>query len=256
MKSIMQKNIFLPRRVDFSHELLKNITWNTNKPDPDSFSWKLWTDSMDLARMALNSKYVQGVARGNLDPNSFGKYSVQDTAYCFNAKNDYQTIENRAIEKKRDVMAAFAKARYDSYTNYVDALLKQWHISDPNAISPGPAAQEYINLEHFVANSELPLLYGIISMIPCSQLWAWLGDELRGDIRPDNIYDFWIQENDSWHGSYRLDNFVNEQLKEHPMSKEDEELALKVYRGCMACEVNFFYSACGETLVSLPKFEN
>lgn len=256
MRSSMQKNIYLPRRVDFSQDPLKDIPWNTSKPATDSFSWKLWTDNMDIANSALNSTYVQGVANGDLDPNSFGKYSIQDVAYCHNAKKDYQTLENRAIAAQRTEMAAFAEARYVSYTNYVDTLLKQWHISDPTAISPGPAAAEYIALEHFIANSNWPLLFGIISMIPCSQLWAWLGDQLKADIKPGNIYDFWIQENDSWHGSYRLDNFVNAQLLLHPMSAADEVMAGRIYKACMTCELNFFNSACDGIIVAMPDLDN
>lgn len=254
---MLQKNAYLPRRVDFTHDILKNITWNESKPDPNSYSWKLWTDNLSIATLALNSKYVQGIAQGNLNPISFGQYSVQDAAYCFNAQNDYLTLEDRANKKQRVEMESFAKARYDSYVNYVESILKQWHISDATAILPGSAADNYIQLEHKIANSNHALILGIISMIPCSQLWAWLGDKLQKDIKPDNIYDFWIQDNtDSWGGAYRLDNFVNEQIKQYPMNPSEQELAGKIYQACMTCELNFFKSACDESQIEMPNLDN
>lgn len=238
-----------PRRFDFTHDAFTNVTLDDSKPPTDSFSWKLWVDNLDIANEALNSKYIQGIANGNLDPISFGQYSIQDCAYCYGAQDDYLLIEHNAKQNNREMLAAFAKARYDGYVKYTNQILKEWHISNPSSILPGEAAQDYIEFEHKIAQLSSTPTMGVIAMIPCDQLWTWLAIELLGNNTPNNIYDFWITGNNDWNGSYRLDNFINSENQTHPIN---QLLAQKVYRGSMICELNFFRSACGEQLMPLP----
>lgn len=240
-----------PRRIDFTHKAFEKIKLNESPPPADSISMKLWQACIEIAQQALSTNYIQGIANGNLDPNDYGHYSIQDCAYCYNAQGDYQAAEAMAKEAGYPELAAFDQARYDSYVQYTDQLLTDWHISDPNAISPGPAAQQYINFEHQIANT-WPAIYFVVAMIPCNQLWAWLATELYPDIKPNNIYNFWITENEDFSAAWRLDNFIDAFFKSTPLQYNWDD-ALRAYQGAMTGELNFFKSACGQALSPMPK---
>ena len=239
-----------PRRIDFAHEALKNVALDESKPPADSISWRIWLASQALAKQALETDYIQGIANGNLNPNNYGQYSVQDCAYFYHAKGNYQAIQARALKAGYKELAAFAQVRYDSYVGYTKQVLKEWHISDPNAVSLSEAAQRYIDFEGLLARDSLPI-YGVIAMMPCEQLWAWLATELQPDISPNNIYSFWIRENAGWSGAYRLDNFIDEWFAKHP-KVYDWGAALQVFQAGMTGELNFFRSAGGQTLSPMP----
>ncbi len=129
--------------------------------------------------------------------------------------------------------------------------MEAWHLADISAVKPSLAVQRYIDHEHYVAESLSPI-YGVVAMTPCDQLWAWLGTELAKDVRPGNLYDFWIEENNDWGGAYRLDNFIDGWFAAHP-EIYDWDLALFAYRGSMLGEVNGFRAGMGQPL--LPPIE-
>ena len=239
-----------PRRVNFEHPALAAYEFSTTKPAEDSLSWKLWLDCQDLAQEALASDYIQGLRSGHLDPRRFGQYTVQDAAYCYHAQADYERIEERALAAGFPELGAFAKARVESYQSYNQSFLKEWHISSGEAVVPSSAAKTYIDFEHHVA-CDLPPIYGVLVMVPCDQLWSWLATELQPEATKDNIYGFWAKDNEDWHGSYRLDNFIDRWFKEHP-EVYDQETALYVLRSGMTCEVNFFRTTCGQDPLPMP----
>jgi thiaminase/transcriptional activator TenA len=244
------KKIQTARRIDTSHPALPTDLVNKNPPPTDSFSWKLWLGSQDIAQEALKTDYIQGVANGTLDPNAYGIYNVHDAAYCYYAEGDYKRAEQRAKKEGEDEIAAFAKVRHTSYATYRKEAFDSWGLKRATALVPGAAVQGYIDTERAVATTAPPI-YLIVAMIPCDQLWPWLAGELSSKASPTNLYSFWITGNASWHGAYVLDNFVDRWNSEHP-GVLDAEKALAIYRACMTGEVNCFRAATGQPLLPLP----
>ena len=239
-----------PRLFDFADEALKMITFSDAPPVNESISSRLWQACQDIAQQALNSTFMQGIGHGNLDPDHYGQYIVQDCAYCYHAQRDYQTIVDRATQAGHSELAAFAKARLASYARFNQSYLKSWHISNPDALDVGQAARQYIDCEHTAA-SRLSPVYGTVVMIPCERLWPWLASQLKSDAGSSNVYSFWITENDSFHGANRVDNFIDGWFADH---QEDYqwETALAVYRSAMTSELNLFRTACGQSLEPMP----
>lgn len=234
-----------PRKNQLQHPLVSD----TNPPAKDSIAWKLWLNAADIAQEALQSDFIQGIKAGDLCPDQYGHYTIQDVAYCQQAIAEYQAAEDRAANEP--VLAAFAEARRKSYASYAAAVLKSWHLTNIGSLSPGPAAQAYIDFEHQTAESLDPI-YLIIAMLPCDQLWPWLANEIADGNRDGNVYDFWITENNGWHGAYRLDNFINSWFAKHP-EQYREATANWVMQSCVMGETNFFRSACGQALLPLPR---
>ena len=244
------RNARSPRRIDFDHKAFEITTFDEDPPAEDSIAWKLWLASQDLAQPALETDYIQGIAKGMLFPNFYGQYNVQDCAYCYNAEDVYLTIRANALNAGFPELAAFAEARYESYVKYTKEALKEWHISDPDAVVTSEAAQKYIDFERSVADEFHPI-YGVIAMFPCYQLWPWLADKLNRCISPKNVYSFWIKDNAGWNSAYRMGNFINSWFASHP-DLYYWESALYAFRGSMTGELNFFKSAGGQTLAPMP----
>ena len=240
-----------PRHLDANHPAVKAVPLDDKTPPAeDAFSWRLWLECKDLAQLALESDYVQGLKNGTLDPNRYGQYTVQDAVYCERAETDYQTVEQRAQAAGESDIASFAKARHESYASYNQSTFAAWHIADPSAMELSDAAQAYADFEHKTATEAEPI-FGLIMMIPCNQLWAWLASELKNDAGPNNLYSFWITGNNDWGGAYRLDNFIDAWHAAHP-GQLDHRRALYTYRSAMTGELNFFRSACGQELEAMP----
>lgn len=244
------RKIHTARRINVAHPALPADLVNKNPPPVDSFSWKLWLASQDIAQEALSSDYIQGIGNGTLDPNDYGIYTVHDAAYCTYAEGDYRDAEVRARNEGENEIAAFAQVRYESYASYRRQAFDSWGLQHASALVPGPAVQGYIHTERTVATTAPPI-YLIVAMIPCDQLWPWLAAQLASKAGPSNLYSFWITGNASWHGAYVLDNFLDRWNGENP-GVLDADQALAVYRACMTCEVNCFRAATGQQLLPLP----
>ncbi len=241
-----------PRRIDYTSAALQDLPLHVDPPPQDSISWKLWTSCTDVAEEAFNTDYIQGIWLSSLNPGDYGHYTIQDCAYCCHAQGDFETIEERSSAKGFPQLAAFAKTKYEGYVAYTKELMEAWHLSNTDAISPSDAAAQYMAFEGSVAK-EMDPIYGVIAMIPCEQLWSWLANVMDETPVAGNLYQFWIDENKSWDGAYRLDNFIDGWIKDHPNSY-DPKLGLHAYRGSMIGEANFFRSAAGQSLLPMPEF--
>ncbi len=229
---------------------LLRLAPDVEPPPPGSLAANLWTGSLATAKDALATKYISGIGNGTLDPNDYGHYTIQDVAYCASAIEDFGTMASKAKALGLPNLAAFVEARQSSYRAYAQALGSAWHVSDPSGISPGPAAAQYLAFESLVATSYHPI-YGIVVMIPCYKLWAWLANQLEPSSPPGNLYEFWITENSSFESAYRMDNFLNSWAAAHP-GVVAPPLAQAVYEAAMMGELNFFRSAVGEAIGKVP----
>lgn len=220
-----------PRNTRLDSPNVLSVAPNVDPPPADSFAWKLWLQAGDIANTAIETAYIGGIGNGSLDPNDYGHYTIQDVAYCSSAITDYESIITRAQQAGFNDIATFATARKDGYVTYAGQLEQAWHIGDATGVSPGPAAAQYIALEKLVAD-RFPPIYGIIVMLPCYQLWAWLANKLEPYSPSGNLYQFWIEENLGWDSAYRIDNFLNTWDAAH-LGTIDPVLAAAVFNAAM-----------------------
>ena len=47
---------------------------------------KLFNNSLDIAKSALDTCFIQGIKNGTLDPRDYGAYAVQDSVYISHGK--------------------------------------------------------------------------------------------------------------------------------------------------------------------------
>ncbi len=228
-----------PRRFDPTHPVLEGIPLRTDPPDPNGISAQLWKQFQWVADTSLKTDFIQGINNGTLSPVSYGQYTVQDAVYCDSVIKDYVAARDRAETIGLHDLALFLEAQRASYASYTSQMMVAWHLRDATCIYPGTEMGNYIAHEHRITQLYHPI-YTIVSMIPCSMLWAWLANNLQSTIKPTSIYRFWVTENQSWHGAYALANFVDEWFKKNPYDKPKAEDA---FGGSMVGECKAFMAA-------------
>ena len=200
-----------------------------------------------IAQLAIRTKFMQGMARGTLNPKEYGGYMVQDTAYLGHVVKALQ-LAAKQIELKNPIFAHFYMHQAEKYNTYYMAMLKTWRLDDVTNVALGPAAKTYLMYQS-VLSQEDPR-YLSIAMLPCAMLWPEMARQLIGSLEKTSLYGDWFKENmrpPEYEGS--LEKFVDKNFK--PI--EEGKKASLIFCEGMLNELNFFKEACGEVLLSLDE---
>jgi len=135
----------------------------TYPPPTDSLFWKLWNSCEDIAQKALNTKFLQGIKNGNLDPTKYGAFNVSDAYYCFNGAVDYLIAGNKA---KDEELKAFLYKKCESFINFNNSLGETWRLKDCSSVVPTESIKNYSDFKRSVAINE-DSIYSLIAMLPC-----------------------------------------------------------------------------------------
>lgn len=208
-------------------------------PDTDSFLYQAFQNNLDCAKQALSTSYLQGIKHGNLDPDTYGAFIIQDTYYCFHGVATLEKACDLAIhEPTMRVILQYIK---DAYKGYCDHTLEaKWHLISTGSITVRPSLKAYTEFEYKVATSE-PLIYTIVALLPCYYLWSWLALQMK-DYDPSNIYKNWIEDNLDMDPSSILSHFLECYRKASP-SLFDEAKAMDIFKKSMNFELMNFRDA-------------
>ena len=129
-----RRNPQTARKVTF------HLTFLSQRPflkQEGSFSSTLFNDpnSEIIRNRAKESKFIQGMAKGSLDPDVYGGYMVQDAAYCFNAVDSYE----RAAEKMQGVgkpdFSLLYRTQSESFKSYNQYFLQTWRLQNTDSVA-------------------------------------------------------------------------------------------------------------------------
>ncbi|MEM7393101.1 MAG: TenA family transcriptional regulator, partial [Verrucomicrobiota bacterium] len=56
------------RKIQYTDDAITTLTFDPPKPGPDAISSTLWNACKDIAEAALQTKFIQGLGDGTLDP--------------------------------------------------------------------------------------------------------------------------------------------------------------------------------------------
>jgi len=199
-----------------------------------------YAESKVFASGAYETRYIQGMQEGDLDPNNYGQYVVEDAIYIMLCVENFRALADRVEDA---TLKVFFNGRAESYKNYGEAMTSDWHIGDISAIELAPAAKRYAQLQKLLVNSSLPVGYAIASMVPCERLWPDLAQKMASAQASDNknLYSFWIKDNES--NSMKLAKMLNDVYNDQAtLGTLDKAKLLQVYACAMNCEQNFFLS--------------
>ena len=229
-----------PRKVRLNFNFLPQ----ESAPGETSFSKELFNDeiSVKIRQAAKESKFIQGMAAGTLDPDDYGGYMVQDAAYCFNAVTAFDQAAQQMQMNGKPEFALLYRVQSESFKGYNEEFVKTWRLKSPDSVLMGPAAETYVGYESCLSLQDPKYL--CIATLPCVMLWPWLAGELIDSVDKSNPYFGWFEDNKpDPNDSSRLEKFVD-YFFEH----EEKEKCQVIFHEGMVNELNFFRDACGQTL--------
>ena len=211
-------------KVSFTQELFNNPT------------------SVKIRNAAKESKFIQGMAAGTLDPDDYGGYMVQDAAYCFNAVEAFDYAARQMQLEGKPEFSLLYKVHSESYRKYNQEFVETWRLKNTESVVMGPAAAMYVGYEFALSRQDPKYLS--IAMLPCTLLWPWIAGELIDSVNNKNPYYGWFEDNKpDPEDKSRLEKFVD-----YFFSPEEKEKSLLIFHEGMVNELNFFRDACDETL--------
>jgi thiaminase/transcriptional activator TenA len=201
---------------------------------------ELWSANADLAALALQHRFVRGVAHGSLPRPLFEGYIVQDAFFLEAFARAYALALARCPD--RDGLREF----FDLLAGALDELrlhaayAARWGVQVGDA-EPAPATLAY---NEFLLSTAA--LGGVgetcAAMTPCMRLYAYLGGSLAaaGSDTDQNPYAEWVR-------TYAAPEFealaaTLERLLDRYAA--DGPAARAIYRRAMSLEVAFFDAAC------------
>lgn len=223
----------------FTSEFMIQNNLKADAPPADSFFFKAFEQNISIARQTLNTSFIQGIKNGNLNPDSYGAFTVLDSYYCYHCIRSFQTAINHAAcdPELKQLLTSIMK----SYQSYNKILLDDWHIQTPDGIKPTEAMYNYVEADGFFSSHLLPI-YTLVAMIPCYYLWYWISDNIYKH-KQNNLYSGWIESSHSTDSAYAIGNFI-ETRRHGNTAVFDDSLALMVYKANMEAEYLIFQEAC------------
>ena len=150
---------------------------------------KLWERNYDVALLCLNTKFVQGLRKGNLPKAKFQEYLAQDYFFLESFARAYGLAISKSRNKKDIKTLSELLSGVSEELILHETYAKGWDIDlTTNIIKP--ATKKYTDfLEEVSLN--LSLIEIISAMTPCMRLYSWLGKNLLNMIY-NNPYKEWI----------------------------------------------------------------
>ena len=154
-----------------------------------SLSESLWHRNQVLAQAALEHPFVQGIASGELAPAAFAYYVGQDAAFLDAFCRAYALALAKSPDE--DGLIAFRElldAAADELRLH-QGYAARWEV-DLHPV-PDPATSAYTNFVLAVAALE-PVGHIAAAMTPCMRLYAYLGQQLAAQTKPESPYREWV----------------------------------------------------------------
>ena len=194
----------------------------------------LWRENLDLARACRGHPFVRGLDEGSLDPAAFRRYVAQDAFFLRAFLRAYAVALARCdeVEHARQLHALMAGVldELTLHASYAGSL-----SIDLGRVTPYAATSAYTN---FLLSTAWQAEPGrtLAAMTPCMRLYAYLGQSLAAELRPDHLYGDWIRTYSSAEFE-RLAATIEELLDG---LADDTPAVRDAYRYAMQCELDFF----------------
>jgi thiaminase/transcriptional activator TenA len=155
-----------------------------------SLADSLWQRNRVIAEAALEHRFVQGIASGELARATFAYYVGQDAAFLDAFCRAYALALAKSPD--RDALIAFREL--------LDAAVDELGLHEGYAARWGvdlhppadPATSAYTDFLLAVAALE-PVGHIAAAMTPCMRLYAYLGRQLAAHTKPDSPYREWVE---------------------------------------------------------------
>eukprot|EP00250_Pteridium_aquilinum_P022867 c25834_g1_i1 orf=71-844(+) len=208
------------------------VTSSTNTGlQQNSLSSYLWENSTDLLAEVWETTFIKGVANGDMDPNFYGAYTMQDAAWCHEISLVWGQVSRNA-SAPQDLRNYANRSEY-SYLNCAEVLFAAFTVN-MGGVDLGPAATQYANTVK-TATIEYGSQYIMIATYACAKLWSNITADLGTIVNASNPYSLWVYNNTGNSSAIRQATFIDENVGWY-----DWSLSLSIFRQAMRGEVGLF----------------
>lgn len=200
-----------------------------------SLAKTLWKENKDLAREALEHRFVRGISDGTLPLESFQAYVAQDAFFLESFARAYALA--LAYSPDAGSLHDFAELLAGALEELKlhEGYAARWNV-DLGEVVPGKATLAYTDF--LLATASLGSVgETCAAMTPCMRLYAFLGQSLaEEEIGEDNPYAEWVEtysDPEFEALAVRLEELLD-------LYAEDTPRVRSIYRRAMDLEVGFF----------------
>ncbi len=207
-----------------------------------SLAKTLWEENADLARAALEHRFVRGLADGTLPLENFQEYVAQDAFFLEGFARAYALALARSPDREGMVEFAGLLAGVLEELKLHQSYAARWNV-ELGGVMPGEATLAYTNF--LLATAALESVgETCAAMIPCMRLYAFLGQELAAEgADKSNPYAEWIKtyaDPEFEALAARLEGLLDGYAA-------DNSAVRATYRRAMTLELAFFEASTEET---------
>jgi thiaminase (transcriptional activator TenA) len=201
-----------------------------------SLSDSLWHRNRVLAEAALQHRFVQGIASGELARGAFAYYVGQDAVFLDAFCRAYALALAKSPDQ--DGLMAFRElldAATDELRLHQDYAAR-WDVDLHQAADPATSA--YTNFLLAVAALE-PVGHIAAAMTPCMRLYAYLCQPLAAQTKPESPYREWVM-------TYSSPEFEAQAQRLEVLLDRyggDHDRLASLYHQAMELELRFFEAA-------------
>tara|TARA_B100000700_G_scaffold323685_1_gene427967 strand:- start:3860 stop:4486 length:627 start_codon:yes stop_codon:yes gene_type:complete len=196
---------------------------------------KLWENNYNLASLSLNTKFVQGIKKGDLPKTKFQEYIAQDYFFLESFARAYGLAVSKSKNKKNIKILSGLLSGVSEELILHETYAKKWDIDLTNN-SIEPATKNYTDFLEEVS-IDLSLIEILCAMTPCMRLYSWIGKNLLHMIS-NNPYKEWIltySDRSFDKLAKSLENLIDEYNESYDFDKINY-----LYRKAMELELDFF----------------
>jgi len=206
----------------------------------DSFSKRLFEDSLGFANLSLQGTFISQMVDGTLPATAFQRYLAQDNLYLFKYARAFAVLGSKTSNNDEFLWLL------NKSTAYLEEHGRRANASiDERAFEHDALPVTVAYTDHFMLTvQDEDILVGYSSVLPCQKLYDWLFTTIKATrpIADDNPYKAFIDQYAdprNHHTTEVLEAFVDAHAA-RGMSPEVEDRALFSYQTAMRYEAKFF----------------
>ena len=158
------------------------------------FSQSLWQQHADIYQKILNHPFNQALSQGNLSPNAFQHYIIQDAHYLVAYGRALAVCAAKAFDTKDVIQfAEAAKLAIVFERDMHESFLTQFQVS-PEEFEQTPLSLACHHYTSFLTATAWSESYPVVlaSLLPCFWIYAEVGRDIVAQSVPNNPYQAWI----------------------------------------------------------------
>tara|TARA_Y100001968_G_C19448600_1_gene766915 strand:+ start:1501 stop:2124 length:624 start_codon:yes stop_codon:yes gene_type:complete len=155
-----------------------------------NLSNKLWEDNLYLAKLSLETKFVQNLKNGSLPKEKFQLYVAQDYFFLESFARAYGLAISKANNKNTIKILSELLLGVSEELILHEDYAQKWDIN-LNTSYIEYSTKKYTDFLEEVSKKN-NLIEILCAMTPCMRLYSWIGNSLSS-YAENNIYHEWIK---------------------------------------------------------------